>query len=183
MKRTQNMALAALLAALTALGAFLKIPTPISAVSLQFFFTVAAGVLLGPGWGAASQGVYVGLGLIGLPIFAAGGGPAYLLHPTCGFLLGMIPAAAVVGQLCRTADTLTHRRVLLAGLAGLFVLYLVGLPYMYAVLNLYMGKNMSLWSLLRDGCLIFLPGDFGKLALAAWFLPGIQRRLKHEKQE
>ncbi len=179
MKRTQNLALAALLAALTALGAFLKIPTPISAVSLQFFFTVAAGALLGSGWGAASQGVYVALGLMGLPIFTAGGGPAYLLNPTCGFLLGMIPAAAVVGRLCRPADGLTHRRVFLGGLAGLLVLYLVGLPYMYAVLNLYMGKSMSAWAVFRDGCLIFLPGDFGKLALAAWLLPGIQQRLKH----
>ncbi len=175
MRPTRRLVLTALFAALTAVGAFLKIPTPLSAISLQFFFTVAAGVLLGPVWGAASQGVYVALGLIGLPIFTAGGGLSYLVHPTCGFLFGMIGSAAVAGLLCR--NTITPKRVFLAGLAALAVLYLIGLPYMYAVLNLYLGRGMSAWAVFKAGCLIFLPGDFLKLAVAAWLLPILNRRL------
>ena len=95
----------ALLAALTAVGAFIRIPIGISVITLQFLFTAMAGVLLGPGGGALSQGVYVALGLVGLPIFTAGGGFGYVLQPSFGFLLGLIPAAAVIGGLSRRSSS------------------------------------------------------------------------------
>ena len=72
----------ALLAALTAAGAFIRIPIGISVITLQFLFTAMAGVLLGPGGGALSQGVYVALGLVGLPSFTAGGGFGDVLRPS-----------------------------------------------------------------------------------------------------
>ena len=81
--------LTALFAALTAIGAFLRIPAGEISFTLQVFFTSMAGILLGPWWGAASQVVYVLLGLIGLPIFTEGGGLMYLAKPSCGFLLGL----------------------------------------------------------------------------------------------
>ena len=95
----------ALLAALTAAGAFIRIPIGISVITLQFLFTAMAGVLLGPGGGALSQGVYVALGLVGLPIFTAGGGFGYVLQPSFGFLLGLIPTAAVIGALSRRSSS------------------------------------------------------------------------------
>lgn len=114
----------ALLAALTAAGAFIRIPIGISVITLQFLFTAMAGVLLGPGGGALSQGVYVALGLVGLPIFTAGGGFGYVLQPSFGFLLGLIPAAAVIGGLSRRSSSPV--RLALACGAGLAVLYAVG---------------------------------------------------------
>ena len=87
----------ALFAVLTAVGAFLRIPLGVSSITLQFLFTAMAGVLLGAGGGALSQAVYVVLGLVGLPIFTAGGGFGYVLQPTVGFLVGLIPSAAVIG--------------------------------------------------------------------------------------
>lgn len=125
---TRKLVRTALFAALTAVGAFLKIPLGPSAITLQFFFTAMAGCLLGSGCGALSQLIYVLLGLLGLPIFTAGGGFSYVLHPTFGFLLGLIPAAWVIGRLARS--TRSFWRIALAALAGLAVLYAVGLPYM-----------------------------------------------------
>ena len=75
--KTRSLILAALFAALTAIGAFLKIPLGALSLTLQFFFTAMAGVLLGPRWGAASQAVFVALGLAGLPVFTMGGGLGY----------------------------------------------------------------------------------------------------------
>lgn len=124
------------------MGAFLKIPLGPSAITLQFFFTAMAGCLLGSGCGALSQLIYVALGLLGLPVFTAGGGFSYVLHPTFGFLLGLIPAAWVIGRLARS--TRSFWRIALAALAGLAVLYAVGLPYMAMILNGYMGKGMDL---------------------------------------
>ena len=93
--RTRKIILTGLFAALTAIGAFIRIPTPISSFTLQVFFTCMAGLLLGPGLGAASQAVYVLLGLVGLPIFTQGGGFSYVTQPTFGFLLGQIGRAHV----------------------------------------------------------------------------------------
>ena len=114
---TRQLVRTALFAALTAVGAFLKIPLGPSAITLQFFFTAMAGCLLGSGCGALSQLIYVALGLLGLPVFTAGGGFSYVLHPTFGFLLGLIPAAWVIGRLARS--TRSFWRIALAALAGL----------------------------------------------------------------
>lgn len=87
--------LTALFAALTAVGAFIRLPFLYSAITLQFFFTAPAGVLPGAKYGALSQFVYVTPGLVGLPIFTVDGGFGYLLYPTCCFLIGLIPSAQV----------------------------------------------------------------------------------------
>ena len=165
----------ALLAALTAVGAFIRIPIGISVITLQFLFTAMAGVLLGPGGGALSQGVYVALGLVGLPIFTAGGGFGYVLQPSFGFLLGLIPAAAVIGGLSRRSSSPV--RLALACGAGLAVVYAVGVPYMALILNGYLGKGISAPALLWSGMLIYLPGDAAKIAVTALLCPVLRRRI------
>lgn len=173
---TRTLTHTALFAALTAAGAFIRIPLGYSSITLQFFFTAMAGCLLGPVWGPVSQTVYVALGLIGLPIFTQGGGLTYLLQPTCGFLIGLIPAAWVIGLL--TARRPPHPiRTALACLAGLTVLYAVGLPYMAVILNQYMGKTMDFSAILWAGMLPFLPGDMLKIAVTAVLAPLLQKRL------
>ena len=173
---TRTLTRTALLAALTAAGAFIRIPLGYSSITLQFFFTAMAGCLLGPVWGPVSQAEYVALGLIGLPIFTQGGGLTYLLQPTCGFLIGLIPAAWVIGLL--TAHRPPHPvRTALACLAGLAVLYAVGLPYMAVILNQYMGKAMDFSAILWAGMLPFLPGDMLKIAVTAALAPLLQKRL------
>lgn len=173
---TRTLTRTALFAALTAAGAFIRIPLGYSSITLQFFFTAMAGCLLGPVWGPVSQAVYVALGLIGLPIFTQGGGLTYLLQPTCGFLIGLIPAAWVIGLL--TVHRPPHPiRTALACLAGLAMLYAVGLPYMAVILNQYMGKAMGFSAILWAGMLPFLPGDMLKIAVTAALAPLLQKRL------
>ncbi|MFQ9053211.1 MAG: biotin transporter BioY [Oscillospiraceae bacterium] len=133
------------------------------------------GVLLGPGGGALSQGVYVALGLVGLPIFTAGGGFGYVLQPSFGFLLGLIPTAAVIGALSRRSSSPV--RLALACGAGLAVLYAVGVPYMALILNGYLGKGISAPALLWSGMLIYLPGDAAKIAVTALLCPVLRRRI------
>ena len=172
---SRKLVFTALLAALTAAGAFLRIPLGFSSITLQFLFTAMAGVLLGPGCGALSQGVYVALGLIGLPIFTTGGGFGYVLQPTFGFLLGLIPAAAIIGAISRRSSS--PLRLALACLAGLAALYAVGVPYMALILNGYMGKGMSVSGLLWAGMIPFLPGDAIKIAVTALLCPLLRKRV------
>ena len=139
---TRKLTRTALFAALTAAGAFIRIPLGYSSITLQFLCTAMAGCLLGPAYGAASQAVYVALGLIGLPIFTQGGGLSYLMQPTCGFLIGLIPTAWVIGRLTEKENG--RWRIALACLAGLAVLYLIGLPLtMLAGLYLHWSVPMT----------------------------------------
>lgn len=173
--KTKKMILAAIFAAMTAIGAFIKVPMGITSVTLQFLFTALAGVLLGPGWGAISQGVYVAIGLLGVPVFTMGGGFSYVLQPSFGFLLGLIPAAAVIGAITRKSKTIPMTA--LGCVVGLGVLYAVGVPYMYLILNVYMAKGVDIWYVVKNGMLLYLPGDALKILIVSLLGPQIRRRL------
>lgn len=174
---TRELLLCAMFAALTAAGAFLRIPLPLAPITLQFFFCAMAGLMLGAKWGALSQALYVLIGLCGVPVFTFGGGFGAVLSPTFGFLIGLVPAAFFIGLLSR-GGTVSFWRVIAACTAGLAVLYLVGVPYLVLIQNAYLGKGLSFWSLLRGGMLIFLPGDALKILLCAVLAPILHRRVK-----
>lgn len=163
----RSMTLAALFTALTAIGAFIHISLPLGLTdfTLQVLFSCLAGVLLGPKWGAISQAVYVALGLVGLPVFTQGGGLGYLLKPSMGFLFGLILLSCMVGLLTRRDRS--PLRIVLACIAGELAMYAVALPYMYAVLNLYMGVERSFPEVVWGGMILFLPGDAVKIAVTA----------------
>lgn len=108
------------LAAATAFGAKVALPLPGTPVpfTLQPLFVLLAGALLGARLGAGSQLLYLAVGLAGLPVFAAGGGAAYLFGPTGGYLLAYPAAAFLAGSL---ADRGPLRVAgLLAGLAAIY---------------------------------------------------------------
>lgn len=100
---TREMAQIGLFTALIAAGAYIKINIPVQPFpmhfTMQFLFVLLAGFLLGARRGAICVGIYLAVGLSGIPVFAAGGGPAYLIRPTFGFLLGFVFAAWITGKL------------------------------------------------------------------------------------
>lgn len=96
---TRDLVLCALFAALSAAGAFIRIPLPGVAFTLQTLFVLLAGMLLGRRLGPVSIGVYLLTGLFGLPVFTGGGGPAYVLRPSFGYLLGFLLSAWLTGFL------------------------------------------------------------------------------------
>ena len=86
---------------LTTLGAFIRIPLPFSPVpiTLQTFFVLLSGALLGANLGITAQLSYVCLGLSGLPIFTGtGSGALYLFGPTGGYLAGFVLASFLLGK-------------------------------------------------------------------------------------
>ncbi len=168
-----------LFAALTAVGAFIKIPIPHVPFTLQTLMVMFAGLLLGSRRGALSQVLYLTLGLMGLPIFAQGGGPAYILQPSFGFLIGFIAGAFTIGRVLEKKADLTLTQTVFALVLGQGIIYLFGLSYLYLNLNFILKKPVSLSSVLTIGFLIFIPGDFVKTIIAAFLMPPIRRRLFH----
>ena len=173
--KTRDLIYCALFAALTAIGAFLHFQFMHATITLQCFFTAMAGLLLGARLGALSQALYVGLGLVGLPIFAAGGGFSYVFNPTFGFLLGLIPAAWVIGRLAE--KNRTPLRLALACAAGFAVLYAIGLPYIALIVNVYNGGAVSAAKLATAYMLPYLPGDCLKIVVSVLLAPRILRAM------
>ena len=99
--RLREMVLCGLFIALVAVGALIRIPVGSDVYTLQFMFTLLAGLLLGARLGALAVGTYVVMGLVGIPVFASGGGPSYVLQPTFGYLVGFTIQAWVCGKLAR----------------------------------------------------------------------------------
>lgn len=157
--RAKDIAQIALFAALTAIGAFLKVPVPVIPFTLQAFFVAMSGVLLGSKKGALSQILYVLIGLAGFPIFTQGGGITYIFKPSFGYLAGFILGAYLTGFLTERLKSMNFIRVFLCMVAGRGVIYLIGLPYLYLIYNFYIGKDFSVWATLYNGMFIFLPGD------------------------
>jgi biotin transport system substrate-specific component len=167
----------ALFAALTAVGAFIKIPIPHVPFTLQTLMVMFAGLLLGSRRGALSQVLYLILGLMGLPIFAQGGGPAYILQPSFGFLIGFIAGAFTIGKVLEENTNLPLSRTLFALVLGQGVIYLFGLSYLYLNLNFILKKPISFSSVFAIGFLIFIPGDVVKTIIAALLMAPIRRGL------
>lgn len=156
-------------AALTALAARAAVPLPGTAVpfTLQVVAVLAAGFLLGPRLGAASQALYVAAGAAGLPVFAAGGGAAYLLGPTGGYLLAFPLAAALAGLAVRRFGGVVGLTA--GGVLGVAVVHAGGLAWLAGTLG---GE-----AALAAGVLPFLAGDAVKIALAVLLGLGLRERV------
>ena len=175
--KIKNIIMVSLFAALTAVGAFIKIPIPYVPLTLQTLMVMLAGLILGSRLGALSQLLYLTIGLIGLPIFAQGGGPGYVLQPSFGFLVGFIAGAYVIGKVVERERSLSFPRTLAALLLGQAAIYLFGISYLYFNLNYIINKPISLFTALKIGFLVFIPGDILKTLLAASIMAPIRRRL------
>jgi len=163
--------------ALTAIGAFISIPVGPVPITMQSFFVLLSGVILGSRKAMLSQIVYLLLGLAGLPIFAGfSGGLQTIIKPSFGFLLGYIVAAYCVGKITEKKSS-TTKHISLSVLAGTIIIYAVGLPYMYYVLNIMLSKNMNIMQILQMGMLLFIPGDTLKAITAVFVGRRLQGKL------
>ena len=150
----------ALMATLTAVGAYIAIPIGPVPIVLQNLFIMLAGLLLGGRWALISIGVYLLAGLVGLPVFAGGtGGIGKLLGPTGGYLVGFAAAAYWIGTISEKGN----RSVLVdifAMVSGTLIIYVFGVSWLTFVTGMSISKAIAV------GMLPFLLGDALKIAVA-----------------
>ena len=156
---------------LVALLAQVKIPLGFTPVPItgQTFAVLLVGAMLG-GWrGGAALAVYALAGA-GLPFFAGGASGWFWTLPSGGYIVGFIPAAALVGWLCQRG---WNRRpwLLAAMLLANAVIYLPGLIQ----LNLFLPPDAATaWGcadVWQCGLLPFIPGDLVKLIAVSLAVP------------
>lgn len=157
---------------LVAVAAQISINLPFTPVPItgQTFAVVLVGASLGAIRGTASLMLYLWLGVAGAPIYAdQAHGWSVITSASGGYIVGFVLAAAVTGYLAERKWDRQLSSAIAAMLTGNVIIYLVGLPWLAAVLNTNLEKT------LEYGLYPFVPGDVFKLYLAAALLPGAWR--------
>lgn len=165
--RVTTLTLVVSFALLTALAAQVRIPLPFTPVPItgQTFAVLLSGAVLGRAAGAASQSVYLAMGLV-FPFYAGGAsGWSYATGATGGFLVGFIAAAWVVGALAERHQDRTVATAIPAFLTGSVVIYLLGVPWLASVAGVSWTRAVEL------GLAPFVLGDLAKAVLAGAVLP------------
>ena len=166
--RTKNLALCSLFVALIIAGAFIKIPIPVVPFTLQLLFTMMAGLVLGGKLGAVSVGIYIAMGLLGLPVFAEGGGLTYVFKPSFGYIIGFAVASYFTGIIANKVSNPSYKRLFAANFIGLGMVYLFGMIYYYLISNFYLGTPIGLWPLFLYCFILAVPGDIALCILCAF---------------
>ncbi len=176
---TRDMTMVSLFAVLSIIGAKVSLPVLAIPFTFQFIISLLTGIVLGARRALLAQGLYLMMGLVGLPVFAKGGGLAYVLEPTFGYLIGMALGAGLVGLAADRLDPLRHSLkpwpLVPFNFLALAVVYAVGLAYLYGVMNLYVGKDMTFLKTIQVGMIPFLVNDSIYCVLAALLGPRLRR--------
>ena len=166
-------------ALLTALAAQIRIelgftPVPITG---QTFAVLLSGAVLGAGLGAASQGVYLALGLV-FPFYAGGkSGWDVATGATGGYLVGFVVAAWFVGYLAERKQDRTVATAIPALLAGSVIIHLFGVPWLAHILKVGGTRAAEL------GSFPFIAGDLFKVVLAGVALPASWKLVERMREE
>lgn len=151
---------ASLFAALIAAGAFLAIPIGPVPIVLQNFFVMLAGLLLGWRGGLLSVAIYLLAGAVGLPVFAGGtAGIGRFAGPTGGYLIGYLPAVAIIGWVSEKGRHQVFFEIF-GMILGSLLVYILGVSWLKIL------TGMEWAGAVKAGMLPFLPGDLIKIAAA-----------------
>lgn len=162
---------AAIFAAIISILSQITLPLGLIPLSLQTFIIGVTATLLGRKVGSWAVLIYFLLGMIGLPVFAAGGsGIASLLGPTGGYLIGFIFTPWVIGSLIKILGD-HYTGVITANLAGFLVTLAFG------SLWLKFAAQLSWTAAFSSGFLAFLLPELIKAVASGWISVLLMRHL------
>jgi len=143
-------------------------PVPISLGTLAIYFVP---YVLGMKRGTISCCIYLLIGLVGLPVFTGfSGGPAKLLGPTGGYLIGYIFMALICGFVIDRTNKMS--------ICFLGMVLATAVLYLFGTVWLAYQAGMTFREALMAGVIPFIPGDLAKIVIAMLAGPQIKKRLK-----
>lgn len=178
-----NIVLVVLGTLLLAASAKFKVPLPPIPFTLQTL--AVAALAAGFGWriGVATVALYLIEGLAGLPVFANGGGLAYVLSPSFGFLAGYLPMALLIGWAADRGIAGNVALLFAVMVVGDAIAFACGFGWLLVVANSIQASGGELPSWLKGGDLItvayngavkpFILWDLLKMAFAAMTVAGL----------
>jgi len=157
----KTISVCAIMTALCCILGPLSIPIGAIPISLTVISVYLCVYSLGTIKGTLAYFVYLLLGLVGLPVFSAfQGGPAKLLGPTGGYLIGFLFMAIICGLFIDNFSSKHFYMHILGMILGLAVCYAFGSIYFM------LQTNMSLQGTLAACVYPFLPFDAIKIVLS-----------------
>ncbi len=153
---------------LLAIAANVKVPFWPVPMTMQTFVVLMIGATYGRNLALATVAAYIVEGAIGLPFFAGGSGPAVLVGPTAGYLLGFLVAAGIVGHLANRGMGRSVASAMPIFILGDVVIFLCGVAW----LSTLVGTEAAI----TGGLVPFLLAEVVKIALACTLLPWAWKR-------
>lgn len=162
------LAMAVLGSAALAASAQVALPMWPVPATLQSLVVLLLGALGGARLGSVSVLFYLAEGAMGLPVFASGAaGPAVLMGPTAGFLLGFLPAAALAG--------LAQHPPIRGGVVRQGLLLLAAHLLLFVPGVLWLASHVGFERAVMVGFVLFIPGTLVKTGLALALLRLLRR--------
>ena len=168
---------------LTVVGGLLKIPVGTIAFTFQCVFVILSAFVLGAKDGAFSQIAYAFIGLVGLPVFANGGGFSYVLQPSFGYIVGFTIGAFTTGKIFNLQKTLSTLKIWLSCIVGLCVIYIIGIVYQAVILITVNGLNFTAVLVSYVNVIIYFAVDVIIVYLIALIYPRLMSLTKIEKDK
>lgn len=160
----------AIFCALICVGALIKIPIPNLPITMQMLFVFMAAMLLTQKEAVFCVGVYIILGVAGLPVFASGGGAGYILSPSFGYVLGFLPGVYFGGRFAGEG----RFQFIKTAMICLLTVYAVGIPYFCFISRFVLHVHISFEYITKLCLFAMLPGD----VLSAMVATVIAKKLK-----
>ena len=165
-----NIVLALFGTLLLAISSKIQVPFWPVPMTMQTFVIFLIGMTYGIRLSFATVALYLFEGAAGLPVFASGGGIAYLTGPTAGYLYGMLFASIVISYFANLGFSKTYFKATISLLIGSIIIFSIGI--------IYLGSIIGYQKAIAVGLLPFIPSELFKIALAVSLIPTIQKIIK-----
>ena len=155
---------------LLAISAKVQVPFWPVPMTMQTFVVFLIGATYSVRLSFVTLAVYLFEGALGLPVFASGGGIAYLLGPTAGYLYGMLFASVAISYFANLGFSRTYFKAAFSLIVGSIIIFSFGI--------IYLGSIIGFQKAIAAGLLPFIPSELFKIALAVALIPTIQKIIK-----
>ena len=155
---------------LLAISSKVQVPFWPVPMTMQTFVIFLIGMTYGVRLSLATVALYLFEGAAGLPVFASGGGIAYLIGPTAGYLYGMLFASVAISYLANLGFSKTYFKATLSLVAGSIIIFSIGI--------IYLGSIIGYEKAIAAGLFPFIPSELFKIALAVSLIPTIHKIIK-----
>ncbi|MEO6396066.1 MAG: biotin transporter BioY [Devosia sp.] len=159
-----------------------KIPLPPVPFTMQTLVVALIAASVGSRLGVATVALYLIEGLVGLPVFANGGGWAYVMSPTFGFLIGYLPMSYVIGRMADRGVAGNVALLFATMVIGDAIAFVFGFGWLMVIANSILASGGELPKWLQGGNLLqvafdgavrpFILWDLLKMAFAAMTVSG-----------
>ena len=149
------------------ISAFINIPIGTIKITMQFLVANICALLLGKKWGTISLILYIVLGLLGLPIFSSGGGPAYVLQPSFGYMIGFVIGGFFAAWYREKRGKRNFSTYMVASIINMLIMDIIGTIYGAGIMYGYLHSEMGAWAFFWAFLVPFIPIDIVKCVVGS----------------